>query len=114
MIVMEILQLTRSNQKDIAKRIVDALTQGQVVACPTDTVYGLLADAGNSAAVEKMFSIKQRQRAKPFGVFVASIANAKTVARISTRHEKFLRSAWPGKLTAGVKMSSGDWMILSS
>ncbi|MBI2121125.1 MAG: threonylcarbamoyl-AMP synthase [Candidatus Wildermuthbacteria bacterium] len=97
---MEILQLTHSHQKDVAKRIVDALGEGQVVACPTDTVYGLLADAGNSAAVRKMFSIKRRRRAKPFGVFVASIAKAKTIARISTRQEKFLRSAWPGGVTA--------------
>jgi L-threonylcarbamoyladenylate synthase len=52
---MEIIQ---ENKKDIRK-IADALKNGAVLVLPTDTVYGLVCDAKNEKAVEKIFEIKK-------------------------------------------------------
>ncbi len=87
----------------VENKILEALEQGNVVACPTDTVYGLLADISHPEAIQKIFSIKQRQASKPLGVFVKDIAMAKRYARVSDSQEKFLKSFWPGAVTAILK-----------
>lgn len=83
--------------------VIQALKKGQVLACPTDTVYGLLADATNKKAVAKVFLIKGREKGKSLPVFVSSIAMAKKFARVSSSQEKYMRKAWPGKVTAVLK-----------
>ena len=78
---------------------VRALKKGKVVACPTDTVYGFLADATNAKAVSKIFKIKGREKGKPIPIFVSSIEMAKSLANIDARKENFLKKVWPGKVT---------------
>lgn len=104
---MEILKLTKTGQSDIPRKIITALKKGLVVACPTDTVYGFLTDAENAEATQKIFSVKRRPQTKPLGVFVPSIAAAKKIAVISKQQETFLRSKWPGKLTAVLPLREG-------
>src|SRR3989344_2054981 len=77
-----------------------ALGKGGVVVCPTDTVYGLLADATNEKAVQKIFEIKGRPKNKALPIFVKDMKTAKRVAHISKKQETFLKKAWPGKVTA--------------
>ena len=81
------------------EEIIEVIKNGGVVVCPTDTVYGLLADAANEKAVEKVFKIKKRQKTKPFPIFVKDIKTAKKLAYIDTRQEKILKNKWPGKFT---------------
>lgn len=50
--------------------IIDILRSGGVLVCPSDTTYGLLADATNEKAIEKLIRIKERPRGKPVSVFV--------------------------------------------
>jgi len=78
---------------------VQELNKGKVVVCPTDTVYGLLADATQEEAVERVFEIKGREKGKALPVFVKDIEMAKELAYISTKQEKFLKEHWPGKVT---------------
>jgi len=80
-----------------------ALSQGKVLVCPTDTIYGLLADATNAKAVKKIFLIKKRSTKKPLGVFVKNLAMAKLVAEINKDQERFLKKVWPGKVTIILK-----------
>lgn len=80
---------------------------GGVVICPTDTVYGLIADATNQKAVEKIYEIKKRPRIKPLAVFVSSIKQAKELAEIDKKQEKILKKYWPGKYTFILKSKSG-------
>ena len=75
------------------------LKAGKVVACPTDTVYGLLADATNRDVVARIFQIKGREKGKPLSVFVKDIAAAKELAEISPEQELYLRDVWPGNVT---------------
>lgn len=83
----------------LAEKAVRELKKGKVLACPTDTVYGLVADATNAKAVRKIFQIKGREKGKPISVFVKDIAMAKRFAKVRPLQEKFLRRVWPGKVT---------------
>lgn len=100
---MKNLKITSKNQKSALKQAVLIIKKGGVVICPTDTVYGLIADAKNYSAVKKVFEIKKRKPNKPFSVFVKNIKAAKNIAFISQAQEKFLKKIWPGKLTAVLK-----------
>lgn len=85
--------------RNVVEKTKEFLERGQVVICPTDTVYGLLADATNDKAVEKIFEIKKRDRNKPIPIFIKDIDMAKKLAKIDKEQEKFLREVWPGKIT---------------
>ena|SRR3989344_4580207 len=82
------------------RKAVSALEKGKVLVVPTDTVYGLLADATNKRAVAKVFQIKKRSPNKPFPLFVRDRAMAKKLAKVTPLQERFLKKAWPGKVTA--------------
>jgi L-threonylcarbamoyladenylate synthase len=74
------------------------LQAGEVVAFPTETVYGLGADATNSDAVLKIYETKGRPRFNPLIVHVADLAMAETLADFSPLARK-LATLWPGPLT---------------
>lgn len=90
-------------QEYTEKEVVQALEQGKTVVIGTDTVYGLLADAQNEDAVERVFQIKGREEGKALPVFVRDIAMAKELAYVSAEQEKFLKENWPGKVTVVLK-----------
>jgi len=96
---MIVWEINPKNFGAIAKKAVLALQKGKVLACPTDTVYGLIADATNKKAVKRVLLIKGREKGKPLPIFVSSIAMAKRLAKVSSSQEKFLKRVWPGKVT---------------
>lgn len=96
---MPILKVKQRNLKTIVKIMVKSIKQGEVVVCPTDTVYGLLADATSEIAVKKLLKIKKRKTQKPIPIFVKDIKTAKKLAYINNQQEKFLKKVWPGKVT---------------
>ena len=96
---MTILKL---NQESVNKSV-KVLKDGGVVICPTDTVYGFLADASNRKAVDKIYKIKKRPKSKPLAVFVKDFKMAKGLAEIDKKQEKILKSKWPGKYTYVLK-----------
>lgn len=83
------------------------LKDGGVVICPTDTVYGFLADASNKKAVERIFKIKKRPRSKPLSLFIGDIKMAYEVAVINEEQAKMLKKSWPGKYTFILKKKKG-------
>lgn len=86
-------------QKAVA-RACELLRGGEVVALPTETVYGLAANALDEAAVEKIFRIKGRPAHNPVIVHVAGLEMAKRcVAAFPTVAEGLARAFWPGPLT---------------
>ena len=84
-------------------KIVKEIKKGKVIVCPTDTVYGLIADATNKKAVDRLFKIKKRPRMKPIPIFVKDLKQAKELAEIDKNQEKFLKKVWPGKITVVLK-----------
>lgn len=76
------------------------LEQGNVVAIPTETVYGLAANAYNQIAVSKIFSIKQRPLSNPLIVHISSLAQMhQIINRFPAPAEKLAMHYWPGPLT---------------
>ncbi|MCH8048629.1 threonylcarbamoyl-AMP synthase, partial [Patescibacteria group bacterium] len=100
---MQIFSLSQQDFPSVVKKAAAALLKGMVLVCPTDTVYGLLADATNKKAVEKVFKIKGRREGKPLPIFVKDIVMAKTLAEVSFLQEKYMRKVWPGKVTLVLK-----------
>lgn len=96
---MKIIQESKQN----IEGIITALKTGEVVVLPTDTVYGLVCDASNDQAVEKIFKIKKRDRQKSLPVFVKDIKQAKELAVINDKQEKILQENWPGAVTVVLK-----------
>ncbi len=90
-------------QKQNLEEIIGLLKQGKVILCPSDTVYGLICDALNKQAVERIFKIKKRLKKQPIGIFVKDIEQAREFAYINKGQEALLKKFWPGKLTAILK-----------
>ena len=79
---------------------VQALKRGDVIVFPTETLYGLGADALNDAAVEKVFQLKGRNPHNPIPVLVADQEMLHTlVAKVPTVARKLMERYWPGPLT---------------
>lgn len=72
---------------------------GGLVALPTETVYGLGADAGNDRAVASIFAAKGRPRFNPLIVHLPDLEAAKTLAHFDSRAERLADAFWPGPLT---------------
>ena len=82
------------------KRAAKLLRAGEVVALPTETVYGLAANALDEKAVAKIFRIKDRPANNPIIVHIASVEMAKRcVTAWPNPAEKLARAFWPGPLT---------------
>ena len=105
------MRILKINPKKINKEeirvVVDFLKAGKVVILPTDTVYGLVCDASKRAVIDRLFKIKKRPKAKPIPVFVKDSKKAKEIAEIKKDEEVFLKSVWPGKVTAILKRNKG-------
>jgi L-threonylcarbamoyladenylate synthase len=76
-----------------------AIRAGRLVAFPTETVYGLGADATNPRAVAAVFAAKDRPRFNPLIVHVPSAAEARPLARFDVRADALAAAFWPGPLT---------------
>ena len=85
--------------KQALELAIKTIDKGGVVICPTDTVYGFLADATNKKAVAKIYKIKKRVKSKPLPVFVKNFSMAKDLALIDKNQEKIIKKYWPGKYT---------------
>jgi L-threonylcarbamoyladenylate synthase len=88
-------------------RAAKRLAAGELVAFPTETVYGLGADAANPAAVAKIFALKERPADHPVIVHVASIASLATWGvRVPAAARGLAERFWPGPLTLIVKKAA--------
>lgn len=85
------------------------ILSGQLVAVPTETVYGLAADARNSDAVAAIYAAKGRPSFNPLIVHVSSLDMAETLARFDDLALRLAATFWPGPLTLvlPVRQSAG-------
>lgn len=75
------------------------LKKGGVVVFPTDTVYGIGANACDWYAVEQIFRIKRRPLTKPISVLVRNMNWVREIAFVPPKLEKVLEEIWPGATT---------------
>jgi L-threonylcarbamoyladenylate synthase len=82
------------------QQAVDALCAGELLGLPTETVYGLAADACNETAVAKIFQAKGRPSNHPLIVHVSSVNEVKKFAnQVPDFAQKLMAQFWPGPLT---------------
>ena len=92
--------LVRAESGEGCAKAIKLLREGEVVALPTETVYGLAADALNAAAVAKIFEAKERPRFDPL---IVHLPNRKVLNEIaiveSPIASQLIEKFWPGPLT---------------
>ncbi len=76
-----------------------ALRAGEPVGVPTDTVYGLAADAADADAIQRLFELKERPVDRSIAVLVADLAAAETLVRLTPPARRLAERFWPGPLT---------------
>lgn len=94
----EMTRLAFTGVHDIAA-VVRLLAEGGIAAIPTETVYGLAADAASADAVARVYAAKGRPQFNPLIVHVADRAMAERYAKFSVLAERLAASFWPGPLT---------------
>jgi L-threonylcarbamoyladenylate synthase len=101
--------ITNSKDQLAIDKAVEFLKQGEAIGIPTETVYGLAANALDESAVSKIFAAKNRPQDNPLIVHVSSIDMLKTILPNNTVPEIYLpviRQHWPGPLTIILPTSS--------
>jgi L-threonylcarbamoyladenylate synthase len=81
---------------------------GQPVAVPTETVYGLAADATNAAAVARIYEAKGRPSFNPLIVHVSDFATAERIGVFAKDAQELAEKHWPGPLTLVVPLREGS------
>ncbi len=90
----------------------DAIKAGKLVAFPTETVYGLGADATNDIAVAKIFDAKGRPHFNPLIVHLPDLESATDIARFDKHAENLSHEFWPGALTLVLPRIAGSALSL--
>lgn len=84
----------------------EALLRGELVCIPTETVYGIAADATNSEAIKRIYEIKDRPSENPLIVHISDFVQLDDVVAVWTKDADVLANRfWPGPLTLVVKKS---------
>lgn len=89
-------------------RALEALRRGEVIVFPTETFYGLGADALDPGAVERVVRLKGRQSESPIAVIVADVAMLKEIVTdVSPIAARLIEIFWPGPLTLVLPARAG-------
>lgn len=102
---MRHLTVTDANADAAIAEAVTTLRRGELVALPTETVYGLAADAGNGKAVARIFAAKGRPRFNPLICHVADLAMAEGYGQLDGRVRLLAEHFWPGPLSIVVPLA---------
>ncbi|MDD1702129.1 MAG: threonylcarbamoyl-AMP synthase [Methanoregula sp.] len=87
---------------DIIERAVSVLSHDGLIVYPTDTLYGLGADAFSEEAILKVYEAKKRDLAKPISIAVSDADMLAAVTRLDVRMEEFIQKFLPGPVTVVV------------
>jgi L-threonylcarbamoyladenylate synthase len=112
----EILKADRNISKEtVLSRAVDILAAGGVIAYPTETFYGLGADATNEKAIRKIYALKGRNFNNPLSVIITGEENLyPLVQEVPAVALNLMQSFWPGPLTIVFKASASVSPLLTA
>lgn len=82
-----------------SKKLEDGLREGKVIIYPTDTIYGIGANAFSHEAVKKVFALKGRKKGDVFSVMVDGVDTIKKYAVVGRLEDEFLKKYLPGPVT---------------
>ncbi|MFT4936492.1 MAG: L-threonylcarbamoyladenylate synthase [Pseudoalteromonas distincta] len=100
--------MTMTQADAATDRAAQALASGALAILPTETVYGLAADAADPRAVAALFQAKGRPRFNPLIAHVADLAMGRRVGVFDERAVALAQAFWPGPLTLVVPVADGD------
>lgn len=86
-------------QPRLISRVVDILESGGVIAYPTDTTYGIGCSIFNKRGIERIYSIKQRDKKKPFSFICSDLSDIARYAKVSNYQYKVMKRLLPGPYT---------------
>ncbi|KAK3821082.1 MAG: DHBP synthase RibB-like alpha/beta domain-containing protein [Benniella sp.] len=95
-------EFSQPHTRTVLETAAQILRTGQVVGMPTETVYGLAANALDSVAAQRIFKAKNRPQDNPLIVHVASLKMLRSILKdqeIPTVYSDLIRTSWPGPLT---------------
>lgn len=96
-----------AKQKDAIKLAANALMQGELVAFPTDTVYGLGAMVDDPCAIERLYIVKNRPASKAIPVLIGKPADLEMItSQLGEYARKFAEKFWPGPFNPGRYLQS--------
>lgn len=102
----KLAKINKENKDKVLDEASKIIVDGGLVAFPTETVYGLGADATNEGACSKIFEVKKRKKDNPLIVHVASIDMVyDLVKEVSEDQRKLMENLWPGPMTLIFKAS---------
>ena len=107
------MKIIKNNPEGI-KKAAEILNDSGIVAFPTETVYGLGANAFSKEAVAKVYKIKGRPSFNPLIIHVSSYNMAKEYGDFNDLAEKLIKKYWPGPLTIIVKRKKSDVVQLAT
>jgi L-threonylcarbamoyladenylate synthase len=93
-----VARIFRGTPRNLA-RLAAALRAGELVGVPTETVYGLAADAFNSRACRRIFTAKRRPASDPLIVHIGTVEDLPRVAAPNPAALRLAKAFWPGPLT---------------
>ncbi len=98
---MKTLKINPKNpETDLLKQATDIIINGGVIGYPTETIYGLGADALNEKAVERIYELKGREKNKPILILAENIDQVKQLTSSFSKSAQILANKfWPGPLT---------------
>ncbi len=114
---METIDIYPNSLKDSIVQIQQAasiIKASGTVVFPTDTVYGLGANALDEFAIGRIFTIKKRPKQKPLPILVSNIEMAKKYTCIDSKVEQALNQLWPGPITCILRKKDNLPNILTS
>jgi len=95
-----LLEINPNNpQPRLISKIVDILEKGGVIAYPTDTTYGIGCSIMSKRGIERIYSIKQREKNKPFSFICSDLSDIARYARVSNFQYKIMKRFLPGAYT---------------
>jgi tRNA threonylcarbamoyl adenosine modification protein (Sua5/YciO/YrdC/YwlC family) len=95
-----LLEINPNNpQTRLISKIVDVLEKGGVIAYPTDTTYGIGCSIMSKRGIERIYSIKQREKNKPFSFICSDLSDIARYAKVSNFQYKVMKRFLPGAYT---------------
>lgn len=99
------MKIVKLNKIEV-RELIDYLKEGKVLGVPTETAYGLIADATSRRAVKKIYQMKGRDFKKPLPLICSSLFMVKKFFYVPKRLEVLARKYWPGPLSLQLKVKS--------
>jgi len=103
------------SEEMVSSQAVEILTQGGIIAYPTETFYGLGVDGTNEKAIRKIFTVKGRNFSNPISVIIDKLENLYPLVReVPACAQKLIDVFWPGALTIVFRASNEIPSILTA